>query len=65
MREHDGIIKIESPLVKSMDEREIPEVALRTEAFARPVKSVPFEIFVDKLPFRPYNARQFKAFSEL
>jgi hypothetical protein len=32
MREHDGIIKVESPLVKSMDEQEIPEVALRLTA---------------------------------
>jgi hypothetical protein len=29
MREHDGIIKIESLLVKSSDELEISEVALR------------------------------------
>jgi hypothetical protein len=31
MREHDGIIKIESLLVKSSDEGEIPEVALRRD----------------------------------
>jgi hypothetical protein len=34
MREHDGIIKIESLLVKSMDEREIPEVASHPTDFA-------------------------------
>src|SRR6201995_5200388 len=35
MREHDGIIKIESLLVKSSDEREISGVALREDFTSR------------------------------
>jgi hypothetical protein len=65
MREHDGIIKIESPLVKSMDEREITRVALNPAASAPSLKSTSYNIFLDKIRFGPYNPRQFNKSSEL
>ena len=39
MREHGGIIKVESLLVKSMDEREIAEVAPRLIILVHALKS--------------------------
>jgi hypothetical protein len=65
MPEHDGIIKLESLLVKSMDEWEIYRVALRSKAVAPAFKSFFPEIIVDRIPFAPYNHRQFKASNEL
>jgi hypothetical protein len=65
MREHDGIIKIESPLVKSMDEREIPRVALNPALLVTSLKPALSDIFVDKIRFTPYNLRQFNKSGEL
>jgi hypothetical protein len=65
MPEHCGIIKLESPLVKSMDERKISEVASRPAVPLTSLKPVVIEIFVDKILPRPYNPRQFKTFNEL
>jgi hypothetical protein len=65
MREHDGIIKIESPLVKSMDERQIYEVASRREFTASSPKFTILDIFVDRMHFTPYNARQINKSDEL
>lgn len=65
MREHEGIIKIESLLVKSMDEREIYRVALNPAASTPSLKSTSYDIFLDKIHLRPYNPRQFNKSSEL
>jgi hypothetical protein len=65
MREHDGIIKIESPLVKSSDEPKILEVALRLTTFIPAVKSTFSDIFVDKNRLAPYNPRQINKSNEL
>jgi hypothetical protein len=65
MREHDGIIKIESLLVKSSDEREISEVALRRLMHIPSLKYASTDIFIDKNPLAPYNARQINNYNEL
>ena len=65
MREHDGIIKIESLLVKSMDEREFCEVASRSIAALPSLKRPNPKIFVDKILASPYNPLQFNQSSEL
>ena len=65
MREHDGIIKIESLLVKSSDEREIHEVASAAVASDALVEVPIHDIFVDKFSSTPYNPRQISESSEL
>jgi hypothetical protein len=65
MREHDGIIKIESLLVKSSDEREISEVAFERLTHIPSLKFASADIFVDKTPLAPYNARQINKSNEL
>jgi hypothetical protein len=64
-REHDGIIKIESLLVKSSDEGEIPEVALRGATHIPSLKVASGNIFVDKTTPSPYNPRQINKHNEL
>ena len=65
MREHDGIIKIESLLVKSMGERGISRVALNPALLTPPQKFDFCDIFVDKIRLGPYNSRQFNKSNEL
>jgi hypothetical protein len=65
MREHDRIIKIESLLVKSSDEREISEVAFEGLMHIPSLKFASTDIFVDKSPLAPYNTRQINKSNEL